>query len=203
MKNLEQGSPEWKEARLGHVTASCMTDVMSKGKAGESATRNSYKLKLVAERLSGKISESFTNAAMEWGIQQEEAAAMTYEATQGVFVDKTGFWLHEKIKWLGVSPDRLVGDRGLIEIKCPNTNTHLDYLLTKKVPAKYYMQIQCQLWVTDRDWCDFVSFDPRLTRKNQLLVIRVERDEDLISLMEVEVKLFIAEVNSIITKLGE
>ena len=199
MKNLEQGSPEWLDARLGHVTASCMTDVLSKGKVG----RNNYKLKLVAERMGSKTPESFTNAAMEWGILQEDTAAMTYEATQGVFVDKTGFWVHPTIKWLGVSPDRLVGDKGLIEIKCPNTSTHLDYLLTRKIPTNYYNQMQCQLWVTGREWCDFVSFDPRLTRKNQLLVIRVERDEDLISLMEVEVKLFIAEVNSIITKLGE
>lgn len=197
--HVEQGSDEWKAARLGHITASNMADVMSKGKDGkESATRYKYKVKLVAERLSGVAAESFSNAAMQWGIETEQFACIAYEAAKDVLVDKTGFWLHPEIKWIGVSPDRLVGDDGLLEVKCPNTTTHLDYVFDNKVPSDYMKQIQCQLWVTGRKWCDFISFDPRLPKRNQLLVIRVERDEDMISKMAAECVKFLAEVDSLI-----
>ena len=200
---VEQGSDEWKRLRLGHVTASNVSDVMAKGKAGEAITRYKYKVRLVAERMTGNAPESFSNSAMEWGIEMEPIARMQYEAKADAFVDKTGFWHHPTIQWVGVSPDGLVGDDGLVEIKCPNTTTHLDYLFANKVPAEYYKQVQCQLWVTGRKWCDFVSFDPRLPIRNQLLVIRAERDEALIADMEVEVKQFLSEVEDLIIKLGE
>lgn len=202
--NVEQGTPEWKAARLGHVTASGMANVMAKGKdKSEAVTRFKYKVQIVAERMTGVVAESYSNAAMEWGVEQEGFAVMAYESMRDVLVDKTGFWLHPSIKWLGVSPDRLVGDDGLIEVKCPNTTTHLGYLFDNRVPPDYYKQIQCQLWVTGRSWCDFVSFDPRLPRRNQLLVVRTERDEKLIGEMQVEVEKFLGEVESLINKLAE
>jgi putative phage-type endonuclease len=200
--NIEQGSDEWKQARLGHVTASNMADVMSKGKgSAEAVGRYKYKVKLVAERLTQTAGESFTNAAMEWGIEQEQFACIEYEASRNVFVERTGFWVHPEIQWLGVSPDRLVGDDGLIEVKCPNTTTHLGYLFENKIPSDYYKQIQCQLWVTGRQWCDFVSYDPRLPKRNQLLIVRAERDEKLIKEMETETLQFLGEVNQLIIKL--
>jgi putative phage-type endonuclease len=202
--NLEQGSDEWKQARLGHVTASNMAEVMSKGKGtAEAVGRYKYKVRLVAERLTMTAGESYTNAAMQWGIEQEQFACIAYEAQKETFVDKIGFVLHPDIKWLGVSPDRIVGHEGLIEVKCPNTTTHLDYLFDNKVPAEYYKQIQCQLWVTGRQWCDFVSYDPRLPKRNQLLIVRTERDESLIKEMEVQTLQFLAEVETLIIKLGE
>jgi putative phage-type endonuclease len=201
--NIEQGSDEWKVARLGHVTASNMADVMSKGKgSAEAIGRYKYKVRLVAERLTQTAAESFSNAAMEWGVEQEQFAAMEYEAANNVLTDKTGFWLHPDIKWLGVSPDRLVGHDGLIEVKCPNTTTHLGYLFENKIPTDYFKQIQCQLWVTGRQWCDFVSYDPRLPKRNQLLIVRTERDESLIAEMEAETLKFLDEVENLIMKLG-
>jgi putative phage-type endonuclease len=202
-KLLEQGSDEWKAARIGHVSASNAAAVMSKTKEGkESSTRKAYKIKLVAERLTGQAQETYKNAAMEWGNEQEPYARMAYEAMQNVFVEKTGFWKHPNKKWIGVSPDGLVGDDGLIEIKCPNTTTHLEYIWDGVVPTEYRKQIQMQLWVTGRQWCDFVSYDPRLPVKNQLFVKRCMRDEDLILEMENEVTKFLGEIEAIINKLG-
>ena len=200
---VEQGSDEWKRLRLGHVTASNVADVMAKGKSGEATTRYKYKVRLVAERMTDTIPESYSNSAMEWGVEMEPIARMQYEAKTNAFVDKTGFWHHPTIQWVGVSPDGLVGEDGLVEIKCPNTTTHLDYIFANKVPSEYYKQVQCQLWVTGRKWCDFVSFDPRLPTRNQLLIIRAERDEALIADMEIEVKQFLSEVEDLIIKLGE
>lgn len=199
---LEQGTDEWKAARLGHVSASNVAAVMSKTKdGGESATRRTYKIKLVAERMTGLAQETYKNAAMEWGNEQEPFARMAYESIEGLLVDKTGFWKHPSKEWIGVSPDGLVGDDGLIEIKCPNTTTHLEYLWDEVVPTEYRKQIQMQLWVTGRQWCDFVSYDPRLPPKNQLFIKRCERDEKLIATMEQEVDVFLGEIQAIIDKL--
>ena len=202
---VKQGSDLWKQVRQGHVTASNIADVMAKGKGeSESITRHKYKMRLLAERIAiAPMFDSYSNPAMEWGIEQEQYACIAYEENKYVLVQRTGFWLHPTIKWLGVSPDRLVGDDGLIEVKCPNSTTHLDYLMTNKVPAEYVKQIQCQLWVTGRQWCDFVSYDSRLRKNNQLLIVRTERNEELIAEMEVEVKKFLAEIELLIIKLGE
>lgn len=201
-RQLEQGSPEWKLARLGHVSASGIADVMSKIKTGESATRRKYKIRLVAERLTGKPQDSFTNAAMEWGVETEPQARMAYEVSRGTFVEKTGFWIHPRIKYVGASPDGLVGEEGLIEIKCPNTTTHLEYIWNNEVPNEYLKQMQMQMWITGRQWCDFVSFDPRLPEKNQLFVIRCHRDDPLISQIENEVLGFLKEIELILERLG-
>lgn len=203
-RTVEQGSDEWKQLRLGCITASNVAEVMSKGKGNaEAIGRYKYKVKLVAERLTGVAGESFTNQAMEWGVEQETFAAMAYEVAKNTFVEKTGFWPHPEIKWVGVSPDRLVGEDGLVEIKCPNTTTHLGYLFDGVVPTTYYKQIQCQLWVTGRAWCDFVSYDPRLPTRNQLFIVRAERDEELIAEMKMEVEKFLTEIDTLITKLGK
>jgi putative phage-type endonuclease len=204
MVNLEQGSDEWKQARLGHVTASCVADVMAKGKGGaEAVTRKKYKMRLVAERVTGQGQESFTNSSMEWGIMQEPFARQQYEVSRETFVEKTGFWKHQKYDWIGVSPDGLVGNDGLIEIKCPNSTTHLDYLIANQVPTEYYKQMQCQMWVTNRQWCDFVSYDPRIrSNKNKLFVKRCVRDDVFIAEMEAEVLKFLKEVDDLLINLN-
>ena len=199
--HLEQGSVEWATAKLGYVSASNIAEVMSKGKTGEAIGRKKYKTRLVAERLTMQPLESYSNDAMAWGIENEPMAAMAYEAATGTFLEKTGFWKHPEIKWLGVSPDRLLGDKHLVEIKCPNTTTHLDYIFENKVPGDYYKQIQCQLWVTGREWADFVSYDPRLPFKNRLFISRVEKDLSMIKEMELEVKQFLTEVDDLILRL--
>jgi putative phage-type endonuclease len=200
---LEQGSEEWKKARLGHITASCIADVMAKGKGGsEAITRKKYKMRIVAERLTEQTQESFSNSAMEWGVQQEPFARQQYEVSHETFVEKTGFWKHSKYDWIGVSPDGLVGKDGLIEIKCPNSTTHLDYLIADQVPLEYYKQMQCQMWVTNREWCDFVSYDPRIrSEKNRLFVKRLYRSNDFIMDMEIEVLQFLNEVDELLINL--
>jgi putative phage-type endonuclease len=201
--NLEQGTDEWKLARLGYVSASNLDAVMARGKSGEAITRKKYKVRLAAERLTGEITESYSNSAMEWGVVNEEKAAMAYEVSKDTFLDRTGFWKHPTIPWLGCSPDRLVGGNNGVEIKCPDSSTHVDYWLNKQVPAEYVKQVQGQIWVMGWEWCDFVSYDPRMPEKNRLLVVRAYRDETLIKQMEEEVKKFLDEVEQLIIKLGE
>lgn len=200
---IEQGSKEWLELRLGKVTASRITDVLAKGKSGEALTREDYRYELVVQRLTGEPGESFTNAAMEWGTATEPQARIIYEAEAGVFVEQVPFILHPTIKWFGCSPDGLVRDTGLVEIKCPNSKTHIKYLNAGKPPAKYVPQMQCQMAVTGRQWCDFVSFDPRLPKDLQLFVVRLDRDEEYIKSMEAEVVKFLEEVETMYTQLKE
>ena len=199
---MEQRTEEWFSARLGKVTASRVADVLAKIKTGESASRKNYKMELVVQRLTGKPQELFTNAAMEWGTEQEPFARMAYEAHTGTFVKEDGFVDHPTIEGFGCSPDGIVGD-GLIEIKCPNTATHIETVLENKVPSKYIPQMQCQMACTGAKWCDFVSFDPRVPEDLQLFVVRVERDQEYIDLMEAEVKQFLNEVADMVTKLKE
>ena len=199
---IAQGTPEWIAQRLGNVTASRMSDVLAKGKSGEAGTRQKYRMQLVAERITGLVAESFTSAAMEWGTEQEKFARIRYEADTGYFVDEAEFYTHPTIKWLGASPDGLLNDTGgLLEIKCPNTQTHLGYLLDKKAPAAYINQMQTQMWVTGRAWCDFVSYDPRVPERLQLFIVRLNRDDALIERMEVEVHKFLSEVEEAINVL--
>ena len=193
---MEQRTEEWFAARLGKVTASRVADVLAKIKSGESASRKNYKMELVVQRLTGKAGESFTNAAMEWGTEQEPFARMAYEAHTGTFVKEDGFVDHPTIEGFGCSPDGIVGE-GLIEIKCPNTANHIETVLENKAPSKYIPQMQCQMACTGAKWCDFVSFDPRTPDDLQLFVIRVERNDEYIAEMEKEVKLFLQEVDDL------
>ena len=198
---IEQGTDEWFAIRIGKVTASRVADVIAKTKSGYSASRDNYMAQLVCERLTGQKGESFTNAAMQHGTETEPLARLSYEVSQNVLVDQVGFVPHPSIKMAGASPDGLVGDNGLLEIKCPNTATHIETLLSESVPTKYYTQMQFQLACTGREWCDFVSFDNRLPEELQLFVKRVPRDEMYIKLMEAEIVQFIAELDDKINKL--
>ena len=198
---MQQGTDAWHLARLGRVTASRIADVLATIKSGEAAARANYRAELVAERLTGKRQESYSNAAMQWGTETEPLARVWYESEVGVVVQETGFVEHPTIAMSGASPDGLVADSGLVEIKCPNTATHLDYLLDGTVPAKYQPQMLWQMACTGRDWCDFVSFDPRLPEDLQLFVQRFPRDDARIQAMEAEVQKFLEEVDETITNL--
>lgn len=195
---MEQRSDEWFAARLGKVTASKVSDVMSKG-----AGRETYMIKLIAEFLTNSRGASFTNTAMEWGITTEPYARQAYKALNNVWVEEMGFAPHPTIERAGASPDGLVGDDGLIEIKCPNTETHLDTLIDKTVPKKYINQMQFQMACTGRKWCDFVSFDNRLPEDLQIFVLRVERDDKHIADMEAAINKFLAEMQEKIDKLTQ
>lgn len=200
---FEQGSPEWFAARAGKVTASRVNDVLAKIKTGESASRKNYKADLVVERLTGAKTEGFTNAAMQWGVDTEPQARAAYEVRTGNFVEQVAFVDHSNISNFGCSPDGLVGKDGLIEIKCPNTATHLEYIEADAPPKNYYTQMQAQMACTGRQWCDFVSFDPRLPDGLQLLIVRVNRDDKFIELMEEEIRMFLNEVDEKVAFLTE
>ncbi len=198
-----QGTTEWKQLRLGKVTASRVSDVLSKGKNGESASRKNYRTELVVQRLTGEPGESFTNAAMQWGTETEPLARAMYEGYTSHAVIQVPFVNHLSIANFGCSPDGMISTDGLIEIKCPNSTTHIEYLLDGKPPAKYVPQMQCQMAVTGRKWCDFVSYDPRLPLDLQLFVVRLERDEEYIKAMEEEVTKFLEEVETMYQQLKE
>lgn len=202
MSNVIQGSPEWFAQRLGKVTASRLVDVLAKVKVGEAAARANYRAELVAERLTGKVAEGFSNAAMKWGTECEPLARAAYEAEFGLLVEEVGMVQHPTIANTGASPDGLVSTDGLIEIKCPETKSHIDTLLSKAAPAKYIPQMQWQMACTGRDWVDFVSFDPRMPADLQLFVCRVLRDAELIHQYEIEVRAFLAEVDATVTSLA-
>lgn len=191
---IEQGTPEWHQLRAGKVTASRVADILAQTRTGPSASRQNYLIELALQRSTGTIEPSYTNAAMEWGTQTEPQARVAYEVETENFVDQVAFIDHPTIAWFGCSPDGLIGDDGLIEIKCPNSATHWEYFKAKKPPQKYVTQMQTQLCVTNRKWCDFVSFDPRMPSRSQLLVVRIERDDAFIAEMEEKVKQFLSEV---------
>ena len=198
---MEQRTEEWFSARLGKVTASRVADVIAKTKSGYSASRDNYMAQLICERLTGQQGESFTNAAMQWGTETEPLARSAYEAYADIMVEELGFVPHPKIEQSGASPDGLVGLFGMLEIKCPNTATHIDTLLTQSVPTKYITQMQWQMRCCVRQWCDYVSFDPRLSQDLQLFVKRVEFDASYVAMLEEEVNLFLKELDNKITKL--
>lgn len=194
MIDLIQGSPEWLAARCGKVTASRVADVVAKTKTGWGASRANYMAELIAERLTGQPAESFTNAAMKWGTETEPLARAAYEFFRDQTVRQVGLVPHPTIPQSAASPDGLVGDDGLVEIKCPNTATHIDTLLGQTVPGKYITQIQWQLACTERQWCDFASFDPRMPAHLSLFVKRVFRDDKAIAELEQAVTEFLTEL---------
>lgn len=188
---MDQGTEEWFAARLGKVTASRAADVMTKK---GSAARANLSAQLVLERLTNTKGESFSSAAMQWGVDQEPFARAAYEAHSGVWVDTVGFVQHPTIERAGASPDGLVGHDGLVEIKCPNTATMIETLLTGKVPSNYATQMQMQMACTGRAWCDYAVFDSRMPVKAQLFVKRVQRDQKFIDDLNKEIIAFLAEV---------
>lgn len=197
-----QGTQEWLQLRAGKVTASRIADVAAKIKTGESASRRNYKAQIVVERLTGLPCESgYISKEMQWGTENEPFARAAYEIRSGAMVDQVGFVDHPTIDRSGASPDGLVGDDGMVEIKCPNTATHIEYILGKEAPAEYQQQMLWQMDCTGRQWVDFVSYDPRLPEHLQLFVVRFVRDNERIKQLESEVVKFNAEVDEIIAKL--
>jgi putative phage-type endonuclease len=191
---VQQGTEAWHQLRLGKVTASRVADLLAKTKTGPSASRGNYLIELALQRVTKTIEESYTNAAMEWGTQTEPQARVAYEVKTGNFVDQVAFIDHHTIAGFGCSPDGIVAADGLIEIKCPNSATHWSYIKANEPPNKYFIQMQAQMAVTGAKWCDFVSFDPRMPERSQLLVVRVMRDPEYILYMEAEISSFLKEV---------
>ncbi len=196
MVEIVQGSPEWLAIRCGKVTASRVADVVAKTKTGYGASRANYMAELIAERLTGAPAERFTNAAMAHGTATEPEAREFYEFMAGVDVKQVAFVPHPAIAMSGASPDGLVGDDGLVEIKCPNTATHIDTLLSVTGPSRYMAQMQWQMACTGRQWCDFVSYDPRLPESMRLFTSRIVRDDPLIAELSDEVTKFLAELEA-------
>ncbi len=202
MEEITQGSQVWFAMRLGKVTASKVADVMSKGKgSAESAGVRNYRAQLVAERLTGTVEETYTNGAMQRGTGLEPLARECYEFLKGCTVDQVAFVDHPTIPMSGASPDGCIGEDGLVEIKCPNTATHIDYLLCGEPPATYIKQMTWQLACTGRKWVDFVSYDPRLPEDLQLFVVRFRRDDGDIEEMEKAVAVFNWSVEKMIADL--
>lgn len=197
----EQRSEAWFKDRLGKVTASKVADVVAKTKTGYSASRENYLAQLVVERLTGQRAESYSNSAMQWGTDQEPFARAVYELTKGDIVEECGFVDHPVIPNTGASPDGLVGGDGLIEIKCPNTATHIETLLGGEIAGKYLHQMQWQMACTGRQWCDFVSFDPRMPEHLQLFIKRIERNNEHIAMLEGEINKFLAELDDRVARL--
>jgi len=194
-----QGTPEWFAERAGKVTASMVSAVLAKP---ETAGYRDYQAQLVAEILTGKPQGSdYTNAAMQFGTEMEPLARSAYEAETGFSVDEVGFCQHPTIERAGASPDGLVGNSGLVEIKCPKVATHLAYLIAGVVPVGYKNQMMWQMACSGRDWCDFASFRPDLPEHLQLFIIRYKRDSTRIIELETAVVAFLDSVDKMLSQL--
>ena len=191
---MDQRTDEWFASRLGKATASRIADIIAQTKTGPSASRENYAVQLVLERITQSKGESYSNAAMQWGTETEPLARQAYELKRGLFVDEVGFIDHPTIANSGASPDGLVGTDGLVEIKCPNSATHMETLVTRKIPQKYIPQMTWQMACTGRSWCDFVSFDPRFPENLQIFIERIEYDPTYVRMLELEVTQFLDEV---------
>lgn len=198
---LEQRTPEWFAIRCGKATASRISDITARTKSGYSAPRANYAAQLVAERLTGVPADSFCNGAMQWGIDHETEAREAYCRHQLCAVEEIAFVEHPSIPMSGASPDGLIGDDGMVELKCPNTATHIDTLLGGGFADKYVKQALWQMACTGRSYCDLASYDPRLPESMRLFVQRIPRDGAAIADLEGEVSTFLAEVDDTVTKL--
>jgi len=198
MIDVLQGSPEWIACRLGKVTSSRISDIMSKGKSGApSASRKNYMFQLLLERLTGEMAEHYVSAEMQRGIDKEQDAAEAYEIATYLVVEKCGFFESPSGLMEGSSPDRLINDHGLIEIKNPNTATHIETIISGEIKKDYIYQMQHQMYCSERDWCDFVSYDDRCPANLRLFVKRVDRDKIMISEIMAEVKLFLSDLDEL------
>lgn len=191
-----QGGPEWHAARCGKVTASRVADVVARIKTGWGASRANYMAELIAERLTGTPADSYQSPAMKWGTETEPQARAAYEFHTDTDVVQVGLVDHPTIPMAAASPDGLVGTEGCVEIKCPNTATHIDTLLSRTVPGAYATQMQWQMACAGRQWCDFVSYDPRMPESMRLWVQRVPRDDKRIAELEAAVSDFLAELDT-------
>ena len=198
---IEQRSDAWFQSRLGKVTASRIADLMTKTRSGYGASRANYMAQIICERLTQARTDTFTSAAMQWGIDKEPEAKAAYAFAYDVDVEEAPFVDHPFIAMSGASPDGYVGEEGLTEIKCSNTSTHIDTLISQTIPNKYLLQMQWQMACTGRQWCDFVSYDPRMPPHLQMWVKRVKRDDKLIAEVEAEVVAFLTEVDNKLAQL--
>jgi putative phage-type endonuclease len=203
MSDVEQGTPEWFAQRCGKATASRISDIVAKTKSGYSTSRANYMAQLVVERMTNQVAESYTNAAMEWGVTNEPFARAAYEAKTGVLVDEVGAIDHPTIPMSAASPDGLVGSDMCLEIKCPGTAQHISTLLGEEIAKKYYDQMQWQMACTGRSLADFVSYDPRMPEGLQLFIKLVPRNDKYIAELEGEVIQFLAEVDDKVNKLNQ
>jgi putative phage-type endonuclease len=193
---IEQGTEEWLQQRCAKVTASRIADLTARTRSGWGASRANYMAELIAERLTGKPTEKYVNAAMEHGTRTEPEARNVYSFMWNVTVDQVGFIDHPRIAMSGASPDGCIGDKGLIEIKAPQIAKHLDTLLNETVDDRYVKQMAWQMSVTGREYCDFVSYCPALPVEMRLWVRRFERDDKLISELEEQVQEFLSELDA-------
>lgn len=199
--DCEQGSEEWVKARIGRVTASRIADVVARTRSGYGASRANYMAELIAERLTGTPTTKIITQPMQWGKDQEPHARALYEFMHDVTIKQVGLVIHPDIEMAAASPDGLIGDDGLIEIKCPNTATHIDTLLGAEIDGSYVKQMQWQMACTGSKWCDFVSYDPRMPPEMQVFVYRMLRHEPTITELESEVMAFLQELGSRISRL--
>lgn len=198
---IVQGSDAWFSQRLGKATASRIADVVARTKSGWGASRHNYAAQLIAERLTGNVADSYTNAAMQWGIDTEPEARAAYEFYQGVSVQQVGFIEHPSIQMTGASPDGLVGGDGMVEIKCPNTSTHISTLRGSPLDKKYITQVSWQMACAGRQWCDWVSYDPRMPEQMRLFVLRIKRDDALVASLEKDVSEFLEMIDEAVADL--
>lgn len=200
---VEQGTPEWLQMRCGMGTGSGIGKAIKRiGKSEKnpngtkySADREKYLMEVVCERLTGRATEHYVTDAMLWGIEHEPIAREEYGMARGCDVDPGKFAIHDRMKWFGSSSDGLVGEDGCIEIKCPTSLTHLQWVIDGVVPDEHIDQMKAAMSCYNRQWCDFISYDPRMPKDLRLFVRRLERDEPMIVEMEQEVEKFLAEVD--------
>ncbi|MFU8928327.1 lambda exonuclease family protein [Acinetobacter puyangensis] len=194
---LLQRNDGWFASRVGKMTASQIKDIDAKPQKGKAY--NAVTLKILTERLTGVAAETPTTQQMQWGIDNEVHAIGEYEILTEQFVRGCELIDHHAIAMSGASPDGLVGEDGQIEVKCPNTTTHINTLLTREIPNEYVPQITWQLACTRRKWCDFISYDPRMPIGLQIIVIRVFAKDLDISGYEQKVILFNRQVDQAIS----
>jgi putative phage-type endonuclease len=198
-----QRTEEWYAARLGKVGASRIGDLMAQTRSGYGASRGNLMAELIVERLTGTAYNGYTNAAMQWGIDHESEAKEAYAFLTDAVLNDVGFLDHPTIAMAGASPDALVGASGLVEVKCPNSATHIETLLTGTIDVKYRLQMQFQMATTGRAWCDFCSYDPRMPPSMQFWLKRVERDDRQIADIEREVRAFLDELDDKVARLRQ
>lgn len=200
---VRQGSTEWLSLRLGKVTASRVAAATAKSitHSGPGISRTKYMEELIYEHISGQPYEYYRSASMDWGLETEPLARAAYERHLGVSVLETGFVDHPFIPMSGASPDGLVGGEGLVEIKCPNSHTHLETIRKGRIAGKYIKQMRWQMACTRRRWCDFVSYDPRVPQKNRLFIKRIHADHE-IEILEKAVIEFVKDLKKSIRELS-
>jgi putative phage-type endonuclease len=189
--DIEQGSPQWHAARIGVVTASHFKEIITPVKGTRSSSANAYLYTLLSERITGEPTESFSSEWMQRGSELESAARSAYEFLNDTTVVQVGIILNDA-RTIGASPDGLIGTEGGIEIKCPKPSTMMRYMIEDKLPDIYKPQVQGNLWLSNRQWWDFVAYHPSIG----IFQKRIERDEDYIANMQKHIEAFVKELES-------